>query len=95
MRWGLVGDVGIGCWRTGVSRPPVRPDHPHPNPLPSMERGFAFPPGPGHPLRAPLRLLASPYAVRRGRRLLCLIDGFSGLVHLVSEVGVLDGGVVD
>ena len=37
MRWGLVGDVGIGCWRTGVSRPPVLPDHPHPNPLPSRD----------------------------------------------------------
>ncbi len=49
----------------------------------------------GHPLRAPLRLLASPYAVRRGRRLLCLKDGFSGLINLVSEVPVLDGGVVD
>ena len=49
----------------------------------------------GHPLRAPLRLLASPYAVRRGRRLLCLIGGFYGLIHLVSEVGVFDGGVVD
>ena len=49
----------------------------------------------GHPLRASLRLLASPYAVRRGRRLLCLIDGFSGLIHLVSEIRVLDAGVVD
>ena len=36
-----------------------------------------------------------PLRKAKGRNLLYLIDGFSGLVDLVSEVGVLDGGVVD
>ncbi len=87
---------GLGAGERGY---PDRPSAPITLTLTLSHRGRGdspFRPAPGIPCEH--RCACSPplrKVVRRGGRLLCLIDGFSGLIHLVSEVGVLDGGVVD